>query len=195
MKTIPEPSRTNLNFHPQVALARAVMVVNEDLSALILCSKTWEFHVFHLWPGIDDNRMADSTMADLEIAHLLCNRILVTRRAGTEFRYIAPIHEFSIIDVAECLQDDLASMAQEISQHWNQLRLRDKQPFTCDCDATVCRCLRIRSKRLRCGLALFVRAVLACAASNTLFRAVRSRARNTRCASFGSVTTSAIMNE
>jgi hypothetical protein len=81
-------------------------------------------------PGVDDNRMAHSTMKDLEIAHLLCNRILVTRRAGGEFRYIAPIHEFSIIDVAECPQDDLASVAYEISQHWNQLRLRDKQPFT-----------------------------------------------------------------
>ena len=34
MKTIPEPSRTNLNFHPQVALARAVMVVDEDVSTI-----------------------------------------------------------------------------------------------------------------------------------------------------------------
>jgi hypothetical protein len=40
------------------------------------------------------------------------------------------IHEFSIIDVAECLQDDLAAMALEVSQHWNQLKLRDRQPFT-----------------------------------------------------------------
>jgi len=54
----------------------------------------------------------------------------VTRRAGGEFRYIAPIHEFSIIDIAECVQDDLASVAYEISQHWNQLKLRNKQPFT-----------------------------------------------------------------
>jgi hypothetical protein len=130
MKTIPEPSRTNLNFHPDVTLARAVIVVDEDLSALIALLEDLGFRVFSLMPGIDDNRMADSTMADLEIAHLLCNRILVTRRAGGEFRYIAPIHEFSIIDVAECPQDDLASVAYEISQHWNQLRLRDKQPFT-----------------------------------------------------------------
>ena len=130
MKTIPEPSRTNLNFHPDVALARAVIVVDEDLLALIPLLKDLGFRVFSLMPGIDDKRMADSTMADLEVAHLLCNRILVTRRAGGEFRYIAPIHEFSIIDVAECPQDDLASVAYEISQHWNQLRLRDKQPFT-----------------------------------------------------------------
>jgi hypothetical protein len=129
MKTIPEPSRANLNFHPQVALARAVMVVDEDLSALIPLLEDLGFRVFSLMPGIDDTRMAHSSMGDLEIAHLLCNRILVTRRAG-EFRYIAPIHEFSIIDVAECVPDDLAAMALEISQHWNQLRLRDKQPFT-----------------------------------------------------------------
>jgi hypothetical protein len=58
----------------------------------------------------------------------LCNRIRVTRRAEV-FRYAAPIHEFSVIDVAECPQDDLASMAQEISQQWTQLGLRDKQPF------------------------------------------------------------------
>jgi hypothetical protein len=129
MKTIPEPSRTNLNFHPDVALARAVMVVDEDLLELIPLLKNLAFRVFSLMPGITENRMAHSTMADLEIAHLLCNRILVTQRAG-EFRYAAPVHEFSIIDIAECLQDDLASVAYEISQHWNQLRLRDKQPFT-----------------------------------------------------------------
>jgi hypothetical protein len=34
----------------------------------------------------------------------------VTGRAE-EFRYAALVHEFSIIDVAECLQDDLASVA------------------------------------------------------------------------------------
>jgi hypothetical protein len=129
MKTNPEPSRTNLNFHPDVAIARAVMVVDEDLSALIPLLEDLGFRVFSLMPGIDDNRMAHSDMTDLEIAHLLCNRILVTRRAG-EFRYAAPVHEFSVFDVAECLQDDLASVAYEISQHWNQLRLRDKQPFT-----------------------------------------------------------------
>jgi len=129
MKTIPEPSRTNLNFHPDVTLARAVMVVDEDLSALIPLLEDLGFRVFSLMPGIDYNRMAHSTMKDLEIAHLLCNRILVTRRER-EFRYVAPIHEFSIIDVAECLPDDLASVAYEISQHWNQLRLRGKQPFT-----------------------------------------------------------------
>jgi hypothetical protein len=129
MKMIPEPSRTNLNSHPDVALARAVMVVDEDLLALIPLLEDLGFRVFSLMPGIDDNRMADSTMDDLEVAHLLCNRILVTRRAG-EFRYAAPVHEFSIIDVAECIQDDLAAMALEISQYWNQLKLRDKQPFT-----------------------------------------------------------------
>ena len=129
MKTIPEPSRTNLNFHPDVTLARAVMVVDEDLSALIPLLEDLGFRVFSLMPGIDDNRMAHSTMDVLEVAHLLCNRILVTCRER-EFRYAAPVHEFSIIDVAECRQDDLASVAYEISQHWNQLRLRDKQPFT-----------------------------------------------------------------
>ena len=129
MKPIPEPSRTNLNFHPDVALARAVMVVDEDLSALIPFLKDLGFRVFSLMAGINEDRMAHSTMDDLEIAHLLCNRILVTRRAE-EFRYAAPVHEFSIIDIAECGQDELTSVAQEISQHWNQLRLRDKQPFT-----------------------------------------------------------------
>jgi hypothetical protein len=129
MKTIPEPSRTNLNFHPDVALARAVMVVDEYLSALIPLLEDLGFRVFSLMPGIDDSRMAHSDMTDLEIAHLLCQRIFVTNRAQ-EFRYAAPIHEFSIIDVAECLQDDLWAVAYEISQHWNQLRLRDKQPFT-----------------------------------------------------------------
>jgi hypothetical protein len=129
VKTNPEPSRTNLNFHPDVALARAVMVVDEDLSALIPLLEDLGFRVFSFMPGIDGNRMAHSSMDDLEIAHLLCNRILVTRRAGV-FRYAAPVHEFSIIDVADCLQDDLAAVAYEISQHWNQLRLRDKQPFT-----------------------------------------------------------------
>jgi hypothetical protein len=129
MITIPEPSRANLNFHPDVALARAVMVVDEDSSALVPLLKDLGFRVFSLMPGIDDNRMAHSTMDDLEIAHLLYNRILVTRHVDV-FRYAAPVHEFSIIDVAECPQDDLASVAYEISQHWNQLRLRDKQPFT-----------------------------------------------------------------
>jgi hypothetical protein len=129
MKTIPEPSRASLNFHPQVALARAVMVLDEDLSAMIHLLEDLGFRVFSLMPGIKRDRMHDSTMDDLEIAHLLCNRILVTRRAEV-FRYAAPVHEFSIIDVAECLQDDLASVAYEISQHWNQLKLRDKQPFT-----------------------------------------------------------------
>jgi hypothetical protein len=113
-------------FPSDVALARAVMVVDEDLSELIPLLKNLGFRVFSLVPGIDDNRMAHSTMEDLEIAHLLCNRILVTRRAGV-FRYAAPVHEFSIIDIAECPRDDLASVAYETSQHWNQLRLRDKQ--------------------------------------------------------------------
>jgi hypothetical protein len=129
MKTIPEPSRTNLNFHPDVVLARAVMVVDEDLSALIPLLEDLGFRVFSFMPGINEERMAHSTLDDLEIAHLLCNRILVSRRAR-EFRYAAPVHEFSVIDVAECPQDDLASVAQEISQQWTQLRLRDKQPFT-----------------------------------------------------------------
>jgi hypothetical protein len=129
MKMIPESSRNNLNFHPRVALARAVMVVDEDLPELIPLLEDLGFRVFLLIPGINDDRMADPTMADREIAHLLCNRILVTRRAE-EFRYAAPVHEFSVIDIAECLQDDLASVAYEISQHWNQLKLRDKQPFT-----------------------------------------------------------------
>src|ERR1700678_3290728 len=128
MKTIPDPSRTNLNFHPQVALVRAVMVVDEDLAALIPLLEDLGFRVFSLMPGINEDRMAHSTMDDLEIAHILCNRILVTRRAE-EFRYAAPVHEFSIIDIAECGQNELTSVAQEISQHWNQLRLRDKQPF------------------------------------------------------------------
>jgi hypothetical protein len=129
MKTIPEPSRTNLNFHPDVALARAVIVVDEDLLALIPLLKDLGFRVFSLMPGIDDSRMAHSDMTDLEIAHLLCQRIFVTKRAQ-EFRYAAPVHEFSIIDVAVRPQDDLAPVALEISQHWNQLKLRDKQPFT-----------------------------------------------------------------
>ena len=106
MKTISEPSRTNLNFHPQVALARAVMVLDEDLLALLPLLKNLGFRVFSLKPGTNENRMAHSTMDDLEIAHLLCNRILVTRRAEV-FRCAAPVHEFSIIDVAECGQDDL----------------------------------------------------------------------------------------
>ncbi len=106
MKTISEPSRTNLNFHPQVALARAVMVLDEDLLALLPLLKNLGFRVFSLKPGTNEDRMAHSTMDDLEIAHLLCNRILVTRRAEV-FRYAAPVHEFSIIDVAECGQDDL----------------------------------------------------------------------------------------
>ena len=129
MKTIPEPSRKNLNFHPDVTLARAVMVVDEDLSALMPLLGDLGFRVFSLMPGIDANRMEDTTMDDLEIAHLLCNRILVTRRER-EFRYAAPVHEFSIIDIAECLPDDLASVAYEVSKHWSHLRLRDKQPFT-----------------------------------------------------------------
>jgi hypothetical protein len=128
MKTIPEPSRTNLNFHPHVALARAVMVVHEDPSALIPLLEDLGFRVFSLMPGIDDNRIAGSNMDDMEIAHLLCNRILVTRRSKKS-RYAAPVHEFSIIDIAECVQDDPASVAYKISQHWNQLKLRDKQPF------------------------------------------------------------------
>jgi hypothetical protein len=129
MKTIPEPSRTNLNFHPDVALARAVMVVDEDLLALIPLLKDLGFRVFSLMPGINRDRMTNSDMDDLEIGQLLCQRIFVTNREK-EFRYAAPIHEFSIIDVSECLPDDLASVAYEISQHWNQLRLRNKQPFT-----------------------------------------------------------------
>ena len=50
MKTIPEPSRTNLNFHPDVALARAVMVVDEDLSALIPLLEDLGYASFHLCP-------------------------------------------------------------------------------------------------------------------------------------------------
>jgi hypothetical protein len=40
-----------LNLHPHLALAKAVMLVDEDLSALILWSKTWDFESFHLCPG------------------------------------------------------------------------------------------------------------------------------------------------
>ena len=103
------------------------MVVDEDLLELIPLLEDLGFRVFSLMPGINDSRMGDSTMDDLEIAHLLCNRILVTRRAE-QFRYAAPVHEFSIIDMAGYLQDPL-SLAQEISQHWLQLKLRGKQPF------------------------------------------------------------------
>jgi hypothetical protein len=105
------------------------MVVDKDLLALTPLLKDLGFRVFSLMSEINQDRMTNSDLDDLEIAHLLCQRILVTRRAKV-FRYAAPVHEFSIIDVAECLPDDLASVAYEISQHWNQLRLRDKQPFT-----------------------------------------------------------------
>jgi hypothetical protein len=71
MKMAYEPSRTNLNFHPQVALARGVILVDEDLSALIPLLEDLGFRVFSLMPGRDDNRLSHSSMDDLEIAHLL----------------------------------------------------------------------------------------------------------------------------
>ena len=64
MKTIPEPSRTNFNFHPDVTLARAVMVVDEDLSALIPLLEDLGFRVFSLMAGVNEDRIAHSNMDD-----------------------------------------------------------------------------------------------------------------------------------
>ena len=124
---IPEPSRANLNFHPRVAIYRAAMVVDQDLQNLMPLLKNLEFRAFPLNPGLRGLSHKDTDTAHEELAQLLFQRVFVTARAD-EFRYAAAVHEFSIIDVANYLED-AESMAMEISRHWNQLRLRDKQPF------------------------------------------------------------------
>jgi hypothetical protein len=129
MKTIqiPEPSHANLNFHPYVAVDRAVFVLDENLLNLRPLLRELGFSVFSLTPGLKETRIDHPSTAHEDVAQLLCQRVFVTSRAD-KFRHAAAVHEFSIIDIAGCVLDPEA-LTQEISQHWNQLRLREKQPF------------------------------------------------------------------
>ncbi len=124
---LPEPSRANLNYQPEVAMARGVLVDDENLLALIPFLEMQRFRVLSLEPGMKDDRIVNPTMKDDEIASLLSHRIFVTNSAE-DFRLAAAVHEFSIIDTAGYLQDP-PSLAQEIFQCWMQLKLKGKQPF------------------------------------------------------------------
>jgi hypothetical protein len=104
-----------------------VLVVDENLLALISFLAEQRFRVLSLEPGMNDDRIVNPNMKDDEIATLLCHRVLVTNSAE-EFRLAAAVHEFSIIDTADCDQEP-PSLARAISKHWLQLKLKGKQPF------------------------------------------------------------------
>lgn len=116
-----------LDFYPEVALARAVLVVDEELMLLVPLLEDLRFRVFTLRLGLDGDRLENPTMADEETGRLLCQRVLVTRR-GDRFRHAAAVHEFSIVEGIDYLED-LSGLALDISRHWMQLRLRERQPF------------------------------------------------------------------
>jgi hypothetical protein len=51
-----EPSGPHLNFQPQIAIARGVLVVDENLLALIPFLEEQRFRVLTLKPGMNDDR-------------------------------------------------------------------------------------------------------------------------------------------
>ena len=105
------------DFHPKVAMARGLLILDENVFFLKAPLESKRFRV----------RVVQASLKDDQIAGMLAHRIFVTNNAD-DFRQYAAEEEFSIIDTSKASQEPegLASM---ISEAWIRLQLRGKQPF------------------------------------------------------------------
>jgi len=102
---------------PRLAMARGVLILDENLLFLQKPLEAKNFKVYTLPRGLKDE----------QIAPLLAHRIFVTNNAE-DFRQEAPEKEFSIIDTSGALQDPEA-LAKQISRLWIGLKLNTQRPF------------------------------------------------------------------
>ena len=105
------------SFQPHMAMARAVLILDENTLFLQEPLEKRNFRVYTVRHG----------MKDEQIAPLLAHRIFVTNNSR-DFLSAAAIFEFSIIDTSNAYQDP-ASLAEEISEAWIAMKLKGKQPF------------------------------------------------------------------
>jgi hypothetical protein len=117
LKPVSNLAKIAANFHPRIAMARGVLMLDENLLALQQPLEQKNFKVYTVKTG----------MKDEQIAPLLAHRIFVTNNAK-DFRESAAVYEFSIIDTANALQDP-QTLARQISDAWIQMSLKGKQPF------------------------------------------------------------------
>jgi hypothetical protein len=104
-------------FQPHMAMARAILILDENTSFLKESLEKLNFRVYIVKSGLKDEQTAP----------LLAHRIFVTNDPK-DFLSAAAIYEFSIIDMSNAYQDP-TSLAQEISDAWITMKLKGKQPF------------------------------------------------------------------
>jgi hypothetical protein len=66
-------------------------------------------------------------LSDDQIGPLLAHRVLITSNVD-RFQELAAVHEYSLIDIANC-NHDAPSLAAEISKLWMKPGLKHKQGF------------------------------------------------------------------
>jgi len=104
-------------FHPHMAMARAILILDENTSFLKESLEKLNFRVY----------IVKNDLKNEQTAPLLAHRIFVTNNPKN-FLSAAAIYEFSMIDTSNAYQDP-TSLAQEISEAWIAMKLKGKQPF------------------------------------------------------------------
>jgi len=104
-------------FQPHMAMARAILILDENTSFLKESLEKLNFRVY----------VVKNDLKDEQIAPLLAHRIFVTTNPK-DFLSAAAIYEFSMIDTSNADQDP-TSLAEEISEAWIAMTLKGKQPF------------------------------------------------------------------
>jgi hypothetical protein len=117
MKTAVQSSKRAVLQQPRFAMARGVLVLDENLFFLKDELENKRFKV----------RFVKEGQTDEEIISDLTHRILVTNNPK-DFLRAAPIEEFSIIDTTNAVKDAKV-LATQISNAFTDLELKSKQPF------------------------------------------------------------------
>jgi len=104
-------------LQPKFAMARGVLVLDENLYDLVEELEKRRFKVKLVLTGTPDEQIIDT----------LTHRIFVTNNPR-DFVKQAPIEEFSIIDTTHTSKDAV-TLATQISDAFIELELRSKQPF------------------------------------------------------------------
>jgi hypothetical protein len=112
-----EMEKIGAAFQPHMALARAILILEENTLFLLEHLEKRNFRVYTV----------KNDLKDEQIAPLLAHRVLVTNNPR-DFLSAAAIYEFSMIDTSNAYQDP-TSLAQEISDAWITMKLKGKQPF------------------------------------------------------------------
>jgi hypothetical protein len=112
-----EMEKIGAAFQPHTAMARGVLILNENTLFLQEPLEKRNFRVYTVKRG----------MKNEQIAPLLAHRIFVTNNPK-DFLSAAAIYEFSMIDTSNAYQDP-TSLAEEVSEAWIAMKLKGKQPF------------------------------------------------------------------